>query len=74
VIDYKWPLAREYTIKVLFLPFLLYHLAFLIYSNVFCGQYAFGEDKKLDSWWIGHNALCAVLYLFSVYFLANEIR
>ncbi|CDW75557.1 wd-40 repeat protein [Stylonychia lemnae] len=74
VIDYKWPLAREYTIKVLFIPFIFYQLTFLIYSNVFCGQFQFGEDKYSDSWWIGHNVLAALLYLFSIYFLSNEIR
>jgi hypothetical protein len=46
----------------------------LIYSNAFTGQYEFEADTKLGSWWIGHNILCAVLYLFSIYFLSNEVR
>ena len=35
LIDYKWPLAREYTIKMLFFPFILYLITFIIYSNAF---------------------------------------
>jgi heme/copper-type cytochrome/quinol oxidase subunit 4 len=70
LIDYKWPLAREYTVKMLFIPFILFHLNFIIYSNVFNGQYQYTDN----SWYIGHDALAALNYAFSLYFLQNEMR
>ena len=70
MIDYKWPLAREYTVKMLFIPFITFHLNFLIYSNVFNGQYEYTDN----SWYIGHDILAALNYAFSLYFLQNEMR
>lgn len=37
IIDFKWPLAKEYTIKYLFVPFCFYLALFIAYSNVFNG-------------------------------------
>ncbi|CDW78106.1 wd-40 repeat protein [Stylonychia lemnae] len=69
IIDHKWPLAKEQTIKLLFLPFLFYHLLFIIYSNVFNGQ-----TEQTDSALVGDRVISAFLYLMSIYFLQNEIR
>ncbi len=33
LIDYKWPLVRDFTIKRLFIPFILYQMTFFYYSN-----------------------------------------
>lgn len=34
IIDFKWPLAKEYTIKKLFIPFIAYLICFFVYSNL----------------------------------------
>ena len=69
LIDYKWPIAREYTIKMLFLPFLCYLSFFIAYSNAFNGQV-----EMTDSMLVGDKVISAFLYLFSIYFLQNECR
>lgn len=74
LIDYKWALAREYTVKILFIPFILFHLNFSIYSNVFNGQYEYDGDKESGSMYIGHNIVAALNFAFSIYFLVNEVR
>jgi hypothetical protein len=43
IIDFKWPLAREYTMKVLFFPFCIYLAVFVTWSNVF-NQYTYKVD------------------------------
>lgn len=37
LIDYKYPLTREYTVKILFIPFVMYLITFIVYSNRFRG-------------------------------------
>ncbi len=37
LIDFKWPLVKEYTVKILFIPFILYLATFIAFSNVFNG-------------------------------------
>lgn len=37
LIDFKWPLVKEYTIKILFIPFMFYLAIFITFSNVFNG-------------------------------------
>jgi hypothetical protein len=69
LIDYKWPLAKEYTIKYLFLPFLVYLLAFVLYSNIF-----FGQIEVTDSVLRGDYALSILLLVLSAYFLLNECK
>ena len=74
IIDFKWPLAKEYTIKVLFIPFLLFLATFVAWSNVFNGYlYPFTKDDWYE-FWVADKVLCALLLLFSVYFLTNEVR
>ena len=70
IIDYKWPLAREYTIKLLFVPFCMYLAIFIVYSNAFNGQVDFNEPGMYEV----DKVLSAILYLFSIYFLQNECR
>jgi hypothetical protein len=74
IIDFKWPLAREFTIKVLFIPFCLYLAVFVTWSNVF-NNFVFPIDERgWYSLWTADKVLCALLYFFSVYFLSNELR
>ena len=71
MIDYKWALAKEYTIKTLFIPFVLYLFSFLIYSNFFNNDFDINADPIM---FYADLGLSGVLYLFSIYFLQNEVR
>jgi hypothetical protein len=74
IIDFKWPLAKKYTTRMLFIPFCFYLAIFVAWSNVFNG-YSYPFDR--DSWyemWVADKVLCALLLFFSVYFLQNELR
>ncbi len=46
LIDLKWPLVKEYTVKILFIPFILYLASFVAFSNVFNGQLTSDDDKE----------------------------
>jgi len=46
LIDLKWPLVKEYTVKILFMPFLLYLLCFVAFSNVFNGQLTSEKEEE----------------------------
>ena len=72
IIDFKYPLAREYTMKVLFFPFCFYLAIFVAWSNAF-NQYTY-DFKDWYAMWVADKVLCALLLLFSVYFLSNELR
>eukprot|EP00347_Sterkiella_histriomuscorum_P006211 403353636 len=77
LIQYKWDQARKYTLLWLFIPFLIYHGAFIAYSNVFNGQVSYQNDEGKsngDNMKNGQIALAVILYVLSVYFLTNEIR
>jgi hypothetical protein len=74
IIDFKWPLAQEFTTIVLFIPFCLYLAIFVTWSNVF-NNYVYPIDERgWFSLWTADKVLCALLYFFSVYFLSNELR
>lgn len=74
LIDWKWPLAKEYTIKVLFVPFCFYLAIFVAWSNAFNNYiYPFTKDTWYEMW-VADKVLCALLILCSVYFLTNEVR
>lgn len=34
MIEYKWPVVKEFTIKKLLLPFFAFHIIFFVYSNI----------------------------------------
>jgi hypothetical protein len=70
IIDYKWPLCREYTLKLLFVPFIFYGLLWIVYSNAFNGQ----TDETDFKIMVTTRVIQALLYLFSIYFLVNESR
>jgi hypothetical protein len=74
IIDFKWPLAREFTIKVLFIPFCIYLAVFVTWSNVFNNFVYPVNERSWFSLWAADKVLCAILYFFSVYFLCNELR
>eukprot|EP00347_Sterkiella_histriomuscorum_P016371 403353446 len=69
LIDFQWPLAKEFTIKMLFIPFLIYLALFVTYSNVLIGQISMSDEQK-----IARIVFIALLYATSIYFLINEIN
>ena len=73
-IDFKWPLANKYTIRMLFIPFCFYLLIFVVWSNVFNGYSRPFTKESEYGLWIADKVLCALLYFFSIYFLQNEVR
>jgi len=69
LIDYNWQQTKTYTIIFLFVPFVFFQATFIAYSNVYNGQF----DNPESSFEVGYIVLSALLYLFSLYFLMNEI-
>ncbi len=68
-INYKWPTVRNYTLVLLFIPFFIMLAAFVIFSNVLCGQIE--SFSSLESRF--NIALIVILYILAAYFLVIEI-
>lgn len=68
-IEYKWPLTREYTIKKLFMPYVLFLSAYLTYMN-----YIFYKREESDYWMNVNYGGMAVLFLLVFYFLQIEVK
>jgi len=67
VIELKWPLTREYTIKRLFFPFVLFLSYYLIYMN-----WIFYMREESNTWmWINYGSQF-ILLLLSYYFISLE--
>jgi hypothetical protein len=65
IIDFKWPLVKEYTVKFLFIPFMIYLATFIAFSNVFNGQYKGTTKEEIENAKKGKFALIIILYIFS---------
>jgi len=72
IIDYKWPLVKEYTIKKLFFPFAVYLIAFFVYSNYIYENIHRTDNSEAEK--VLGYAIMATLLALSVYFIANETR
>jgi hypothetical protein len=70
LIEYHWPLSKEYTIKKLFIPFVVYLIAFWFYTNFVdqLGEYL--DTLNIVPWLIN----LTILVILSLYFLWNEAR
>lgn len=68
-IEYKWPLTREYTIKKLFMPYVLFLSSYLVYMN-----YIFYKREESDYWMNVNYATMAALFLLVFYFLQIEVK
>lgn len=68
VIEYKWPLTREYTIRKLFIPFILFLTFYLVYMN-----YIFYMRETDDQWMMINYGFMVPLLFFSLYFVHNEV-
>jgi hypothetical protein len=74
IIEFKWPLVREFTIKVLFIPFCIYLAVFVTWSNFFNNFVFPVNERSWFSLWAADKVICVILYLFSIYFITNEVR
>lgn len=69
IIEFKWPLTREYTIKKLFIPFICFLSFYLVYMN-----YIFYQREVSEDWmWISYGFMVPLL-AFSLYFVHNEVQ
>jgi hypothetical protein len=74
LIDFKWPLVKEFTVKILFIPFIFYISLFIAFSNAFNGQVAFDDDEAAEKKFkLAKLIIIILLYVLSVFFLSNEI-
>ena len=69
IINYKWEMTKDFTFCFLFVPFALFFITFIIYSNVFNGQIDLNEQHNEK----GFLALSILLYFFCMYFITNEL-
>jgi len=81
LIEYKYPVVKEATVKYLFYPYLAYLLTFVVYMNVFQSMKYFVEDQtdaKYDTYkeviFYINIFFQLLLTLFSIYFLRNEVK
>lgn len=70
LIEYHWPLTKEYTIKKLLIPFIVYLAAFWIYTNFIDSLGDYLDSVNLWPWVIN----LTILVLLSLYFLRNEAK
>jgi hypothetical protein len=73
LIDYKWPLVKEYTVKMLFIPYLFYLAFFIAFSNVFNGQLTYTDEHNKWQFDLAKFIVIICLYILSIFFLGNEI-
>lgn len=74
LIDFKWPIIKEFTIKKMFIPFLFYLAIFITFSNVFNGQVSYDDDEERQAEFIKAKiVLISFLYALSVYTWLHEI-
>ena len=68
LIDFNYPTVQEYLIKKLFIPYVVFHITFLV--TIFYSW----EHRFDDQMIYFYLALLASCVAFSTYFLANELR
>ena len=73
LIDLKWPLVKEYTVKILFFPFVIYLACFVAFSNVFNGQLIGETEEENQKIRLAKFILIIILYVLSGFSLCNEV-
>lgn len=71
LIDFKYPLALEYTLKRNFVPFLAYQIILITYLNVVFG--AALEHPDSWGWYLTVCIFDIMLILLSLFFLGQEL-
>jgi len=75
IIDYKWKLAKEYTIKRLFLPFTAFQLLYFIYSNyIFVNRFHEVDYSTVHDYDIAFYIIGPIILVVSSYFLVTEFK
>ena len=69
MIDFKWPLAKSYTIWRLFVPFIFFLAFYLAYMNV-----VYYKRNVNASWALTNQIFIGFLCFFCLYFINNERR
>jgi hypothetical protein len=69
-IDFKWPLVLEYTVKKLFIPFILFQISYVVYMS---GIYVNRDDPEAPYMQTLNNVFQGILLFFSFYFCMIEI-
>lgn len=67
IIEFKWPLTREFTIKKLLVPYLVFMATYLLYMNYI---YYIRYDEGM---WIVNYSFIGVLAFFCWYFMILEL-
>jgi fucose 4-O-acetylase-like acetyltransferase len=84
LIEYKWPLTKEYVIKKLFIPFMVFQLIYLVYMNqIYYDRFWIKEinektgvveyKEELRYFYINIGCM-AVLFGYGIYFCSTEMR
>lgn len=69
IIDFKWVLAKKYTIRKLLMPYLGFMLVYLCYMNYF---YLIRFNK---GWYQYYDTLFVIILgMFSAYFVTMELK
>ncbi|CDW72997.1 UNKNOWN [Stylonychia lemnae] len=68
LIEFNYPLVKEYILKKLFLPFCLFHLCFVISMNFIF------ENRHLNGFSQVYYPLLILNAIFATYFLSNEMK
>ena len=77
IIDYKWKLAKEYTIKKLFTPFIIFMVLYFAYSNYIFPVRFHENENEMEHYSNEDYAFFGVgpaIILVSLYFLVTELR
>jgi hypothetical protein len=77
LIDYKWPLVRDFTIKRLFIPFILFQITFFTFSNfIYVAKLEENLTPENEETWTATLEIIfsVLLILFSAYFMYYEVR
>jgi uncharacterized membrane protein len=69
LIEFRWPLAREYVIKRLFVPFVIFLFTFVLYM----GQIYEWREKEGFFYEAANQSCMAVLLAQSLYFIGIEL-
>jgi len=68
VIDFNYKLVKKYTVLLLFIPYIIFFMAFVFYMNVVF-------SNRFDPEWKGIGILLLIIQgFFAIYFLVNEGR
>lgn len=84
MIEFNFPIVKTYTIRRLFLPFLVFLLTYVTYYNLFYEHYLVtktykeSKDEEKLKLYKQNNTInyvyIGVLVTFATYFITNEIK